>query len=59
VRDFVRGVAWLGGFLGRKGDGEPGLRTLWRGHQRLQDMLLGYELHTARSKRRRKDVGNR
>lgn len=59
VRDFVRGVARLGGFLGRKGDGEPGLRTLWRGHQRLQDLLLGYELHTARSKRRRKDVGNR
>ena len=24
VRDFFRGVAGLGGFLGRKGDGEPG-----------------------------------
>ena len=45
VRDFVRGVARLGGFLGRKGDGEPGVRTLWRGYQRLQDMLLGYQLH--------------
>ena len=27
VREFVRGVARLGGFLGRKGDGDPGVRT--------------------------------
>jgi hypothetical protein len=45
VRDFVRGVARLGGFLGRKGDGPPGVRTLWRGYQRVQDMLLGFHLH--------------
>lgn len=44
VRDFVRGVAKLGGFLGRKGDGEPGVRALWRGYQRLQDMLEGFHL---------------
>lgn len=45
VGDFVRGVAKLGGFLGRKCDGEPGVRSLWRGYQRLQDMLLGIHLH--------------
>jgi len=44
VRAFVRGVAKLGGFLGRKGDGEPGVRALWRGYQRLQDMLQGFHL---------------
>jgi hypothetical protein len=44
VRDFVRGVAKLGGFLGRKGDGKPGVRALWRGYQRLQDMLQGHRL---------------
>jgi hypothetical protein len=44
VREFVRGVAKLGGFLGRKGDGEPGVRTLWRGYQRLQDLLQGFQL---------------
>jgi hypothetical protein len=44
VRQFVRGIARLGGFLGRKGDGEPGVRALWRGYQRLQDILLGFEL---------------
>jgi hypothetical protein len=45
VRQFVRGVARLGGFLARKGDKEPGVRSLWRGYQRLQDMLAGYRLH--------------
>ena len=28
MREVVRGVARLGGFLGRKGDGEPGVRSL-------------------------------
>lgn len=45
VREFVRGVARLGGFLGRTGDGEPGVRSLWRGYQRLQDFVLGFQLH--------------
>jgi hypothetical protein len=41
VKEFVRGVAKLGGFLGRKNDGDPGVRALWQGYQRLQDMLQG------------------
>lgn len=45
VREFVRGVAKLGGFLGRKRDGDPGVRAVWRGYQRLQDMLLGFQLN--------------
>lgn len=56
VKDFVRGVATLGGFLGRKHDGNPGVKTLWRGYQRLQDFLLGYQL---RGRPGGKDVGNR
>jgi len=47
VREFVRGVARLGGFLGRKSDGNPGVRTLWRGYQRLQDMLFGLHLNAS------------
>jgi len=31
-------VAVLGGFLGRKSDGEPGTQTLWLGLQRLDDI---------------------
>lgn len=56
VRDFVRGVARLGGFLGRRHDGNPGVKTLWRGYQRLQDLLLGYQL---RAPCGGTDVGNR
>lgn len=36
VRDFFRALASLGGFLGRKSDGEPGWQTIWGGlHQLL------------------------
>jgi transposase-like protein/transposase Tn5 family protein len=35
VRDFFRGLASLGGFLGRKRDGDPGWLTLWRGYEKL------------------------
>ena len=60
VRDFVRGVATLGGFLGRKGDGDPGVQALWRGYQRLQDMLEGFQLHASLTAGRTvKDAGNR
>jgi hypothetical protein len=52
VRDFVRGVARLGGFLGRNHDGEPAVRLLWRGYQRLQDMLLGVDLYGCSPPRR-------
>lgn len=43
LRQFWRGVAMLGGFLGRTGDGEPGWQTLWDGWRRLQDMVCGAE----------------
>jgi hypothetical protein len=55
VRMFVRGVARLGGFLGRKGDGEPGVRTLWRGYQRLQDLVLGFQLQNPPDSERPKE----
>jgi Domain of unknown function (DUF4338)/Transposase DNA-binding/Transposase Tn5 dimerisation domain len=35
LREVTRMVATLGGFLGRKSDGEPGTTTLWRGLQYL------------------------
>ena len=28
-------IAQVGGFLGRKGDGEPGVKTFWRGSNQL------------------------
>jgi hypothetical protein len=44
IRDFFRGVAGLGGFLGRKSDGEPGWITIWRGWEVLHWMLQGARL---------------
>ena len=38
LREAIRRVATLGGFLGRKCDGEPGTQTLWIGLQRLDDI---------------------
>jgi len=38
LRAMVRLMAGLGGFQGRKGDGEPGTKALWLGLQRLDDI---------------------
>lgn len=43
VRDVIRRIAGLGGFLGRKSDGEPGVKTLWLGWQRVRDFVEGAE----------------
>lgn len=40
--EAVRMVAGLGGFLGRKGDGHPGTKTLWLGLQRLDDITSAW-----------------
>jgi len=42
VRQAVRWVAQLGGFLARKGDGEPGITTIWRGWSRFAAMAAVY-----------------
>jgi Transposase DNA-binding/Transposase Tn5 dimerisation domain len=47
VQRFFRELAKLGGFLGRKGDGEPGWQTIWRGWEQLVLLLRGYELGRA------------
>jgi hypothetical protein len=38
----VRWLAQLGGFRGRRGDGEPGMVVLWRGWQHLADATALY-----------------
>jgi hypothetical protein len=44
LREVVRWIAMLGGFLARKSDGEPGVITLWRGWKRLFDLSEGWNL---------------
>ena len=38
LKEAIHMVASLGGFLGRKSDGNPGTKTLWLGLQRLDDL---------------------
>lgn len=40
-RNLIRAIAHIGGFIGRKRDGEPGWQTIWRGWQRLIWMCEG------------------
>jgi hypothetical protein len=45
--EVVGWLALLGGHPGRRGDGEPGVKVLWRGLTRLQDILIGFQLATS------------
>jgi hypothetical protein len=47
LRDSIRMIATLGGFLGRKSDGEPGTEALWHGMQRLDDITEMYKVMLA------------
>lgn len=51
LREATRMVASLGGFLGRKSDGEPGTQTIWLGLQRLDDMTAMYRVFRSKSPR--------
>ncbi len=44
LQQAVRMIASLGGFLGRKSDGEPGVKTIWRGLRRLHDIAATWKL---------------
>jgi hypothetical protein len=42
LKTMVELVASLGGYLGRKCDGEPGPKAIWVGLQRLTDLVRGW-----------------
>ena len=44
LRQAMHMVATLGGFQGRKSDGNPGTETLWKGLQRLDDITMAVEV---------------
>lgn len=43
VHEAVRRLAMLGGFQGRKGDGEPGVQSIWTGFHRLMEFAFAYD----------------
>lgn len=46
-RLFLRGIARKGGFIGRKGDGRPGWKTIWLGWTTVGAMMVGLEASDA------------
>lgn len=44
LRQATHMLATLGGYLGRKGDGEPGAKALWLGLQRLDDITATWKV---------------
>ncbi len=53
LAESVRWIAQLGGYLGRTKDGPSGVKTLWRGWQRLQDIIATWLVFNPQA-----DVGN-
>jgi len=51
IGEVVPLIARLGGFLGRKSDGSPGVKVLWRGLSKLTNITEAYMVFV-------KDVGN-
>jgi hypothetical protein len=49
LREAIHMVASLGGFLGRKSDGEPGTKSMWLGLQRLDDLTAMWKIMTSDS----------
>ncbi|MCB1620214.1 MAG: hypothetical protein KDI44_05665 [Thiothrix sp.] len=40
----MRNLAELGGFLGRKCDGEPGAKSIWFGDSRVLDCMYAIQM---------------
>lgn len=44
LNQVVRNLAMLGGFPGRKGDGEPGAKSIWIGYSRVLDGIYSIQV---------------
>ncbi len=44
MKQVTTWIAQLGGFLARKGDGDPGITHVWRGLRKLADMAEGAQM---------------
>ena len=45
LREMVRSLAQLGGFLARQGDGESGIKAIWQGYQRLHEFIYAIDTY--------------
>lgn len=44
LREMIRMVAQMGGFLGRKSDGEPGPKSMWSGMEHLRHIIKAVDV---------------
>lgn len=44
INEVLRLIAQIGGFLARKGDGEPGVQTIWRGMQDVRVSVITIQI---------------
>ena len=49
LNTVIRLTASFGGFPARKSDGEPGVKTIWTGLQRVMDFALSIDASRAES----------
>lgn len=54
LRQALRWIARLGGFLGRTGDGEPGVQTIWNGFHELIALTDMYRIMNPNKSRKSK-----
>jgi hypothetical protein len=47
LNEIILMIAKLGGFLGRKSDGYPGIKVMWIGIQRMRDFTVAWETFLA------------
>jgi hypothetical protein len=59
LRTAVRWIGQLGGFVGRKGDGEPGVTVMWRGFQRLVDLTEMYRIMHPQTPKKDRWISNK
>jgi len=51
IHEAVRATAKMGGHLGRKRDGSPGIKALWIGFQKLHYIVIGMSMERKAQKR--------
>ena len=49
--DYVRGIGFIGGFRGRKCDGEPGMQAIWQGLRNLTNLVSGRRIERLKAAR--------
>jgi hypothetical protein len=48
---YVRGIGFVGGFRGRKSDGEPGMQAIWQGLRDLTNLVSGRRIERLKAAR--------